>query len=252
MSRSLSITLGFALALSAAQIANAQNFAHPAYAMTNEYAWMHQVPTACDLGPAMYFQGGCCMSNGWQPELRYPWSEPQLLTRQATILPNRTYNGTQFAGIVGQSINQRIVPTVPQRNLILNSNPQNVQPRTNSVSNQVPQNLQPRTNEILNAPSMRSQIAYPPASSAPSAAPANSQFGKLPSIPKGMEGVAKLPVAEQIEALKQRTCPVTKQLLGSMGKPIRVSVSGRSLFVCCDGCVDSVKENPAKYLNSIR
>ncbi len=65
-----------------------------------------------------------------------------------------------------------------------------------------------------------------------------------------MEGIAQLPLAEQRAALKQRTCPVTKEPLGSMGKPIRVSVAGQSLFVCCEGCVGALKENPAKYLTA--
>ena len=69
-------------------------------------------------------------------------------------------------------------------------------------------------------------------------------------IPREMEGVALLPASEQEAALRQRICPVTKQPLGSMGKPLRVSVSGRSVFVCCEGCVNRLKSNPAKYLRT--
>ncbi len=47
---------------------------------------------------------------------------------------------------------------------------------------------------------------------------------------------------------KQKICPVSEQPLGSMGKPILVTVGKQSVYVCCDGCIDAVKKNPGKYL----
>ena len=67
-------------------------------------------------------------------------------------------------------------------------------------------------------------------------------------IPEEMKGVALLPTSEQAAALRQRTCPVNGEPLGSMGKPIRVDVSGRSIYVCCAGCVNAVTRNQQKYL----
>lgn len=78
--------------------------------------------------------------------------------------------------------------------------------------------------------------------------PALPNAVQAPSIPAGMEGIAQLSATDQVAALRQRTCPVTKEPLGSMGKPIRVSVGGQSIFVCCEGCVAAVKRNPDKYL----
>lgn len=49
-------------------------------------------------------------------------------------------------------------------------------------------------------------------------------------------------------AISQKTCPVTKKPLGSMGSPIKVAVAGRSVFVCCDGCIEMLTEKPTKYL----
>ena len=49
----------------------------------------------------------------------------------------------------------------------------------------------------------------------------------------------------------QRTCPVTGEELGSMGDPIPVSVKGRTIFVCCQGCVNKVRRNPDKYIASV-
>ncbi|MFQ5734090.1 MAG: TRASH domain-containing protein [Planctomycetaceae bacterium] len=67
-------------------------------------------------------------------------------------------------------------------------------------------------------------------------------------IPENMKGIALLPRADQAPALAQKTCPVTGDLLGSDGKPLTVQVRGRTVYVCCDGCVDELKENPAKFL----
>lgn len=63
----------------------------------------------------------------------------------------------------------------------------------------------------------------------------------VPTIPDTMKGVRQLSLADQRLAMQQRTCPVTRDLLGSMGKPIKVSVNGRTVFVCCQGCVDEVQ-----------
>lgn len=59
--------------------------------------------------------------------------------------------------------------------------------------------------------------------------------------------LAKLAPEDRALAEKQKTCPVTYEPLGSMGTPIKVSVDGREAFVCCEGCVDELKNNFAKY-----
>jgi len=82
-------------------------------------------------------------------------------------------------------------------------------------------------------------------------APRFPQTQRAPSTPRGMEGIAKLSVADQYAALQQRTCPVTRQPLGSMGTPMRVNVAGRSVFVCCEGCVNRLKSDPQTYLSSM-
>ena len=47
--------------------------------------------------------------------------------------------------------------------------------------------------------------------------------------------------------LAQRVCPVSEEPLGSMGTPIKVTVDGRHLFICCKGCEDSAKEKFEEY-----
>jgi hypothetical protein len=50
---------------------------------------------------------------------------------------------------------------------------------------------------------------------------------------------------------KQKTCPVTDAALGSMGTPIKVTVKGRSVFICCAGCKKKLLANPDKYLKKL-
>jgi hypothetical protein len=57
--------------------------------------------------------------------------------------------------------------------------------------------------------------------------------------------------ADQPAIQRQRICPVTQLPLGKHGPPIKVSVNGRELFVCCQGCVDKVLQEPDAYLQKI-
>ena len=44
---------------------------------------------------------------------------------------------------------------------------------------------------------------------------------------------------------------ISTEELGSMGDPIAVMAKGRTIYVCCSGCVDQVKANPDKYLAKV-
>ncbi len=63
--------------------------------------------------------------------------------------------------------------------------------------------------------------------------------------------VATVPASElQLAAAaiaRQKICPVSGKPLGSMGDPVAVDVNGQRVFVCCGGCVNAVKSDPAKY-----
>jgi hypothetical protein len=59
--------------------------------------------------------------------------------------------------------------------------------------------------------------------------------------------MAELSPEDRKLAEQQKICPVSGEPLGSMGKPIKVTVEGREVFVCCEGCIDEVKENFDKY-----
>lgn len=55
---------------------------------------------------------------------------------------------------------------------------------------------------------------------------------------------------EQLIA-KQKICPVTDEPLGSMGKPVRVVLEGRTVFLCCKGCEAELRRDPKAYLAKI-
>ena len=49
----------------------------------------------------------------------------------------------------------------------------------------------------------------------------------------------------------QKLCPVTGEELGSMGPPIPVTVSGRTIQVCCEACVAAVRRDPAEFFRRV-
>lgn len=50
----------------------------------------------------------------------------------------------------------------------------------------------------------------------------------------------------------QKVCPVTGAKLGSMGKPLRATADGRTVFLCCAGCKDELAASPDYYLRRLR
>lgn len=48
-----------------------------------------------------------------------------------------------------------------------------------------------------------------------------------------------------------KTCVVSGDKLGDMGKPVVLNYEGREVQLCCKGCVDDFKQDPAKYLKKL-
>jgi Cu(I)/Ag(I) efflux system membrane fusion protein len=46
----------------------------------------------------------------------------------------------------------------------------------------------------------------------------------------------------------QKVCPVTGLKLGSMGKPIKKVVEGKTVFLCCPACEEKLNKDPQTYL----
>jgi len=95
-----------------------------------------------------------------------------------------------------------------------------------------------------------------PGKPAPPTAPAEKKAEAPKPEPKAAEsgkeampeGLAALPEADRALAEKQKVCPVSGEPLGSMGKPVKVEVKGRTVFLCCEGCEPALKKDPDKYL----
>jgi hypothetical protein len=59
--------------------------------------------------------------------------------------------------------------------------------------------------------------------------------------------LASLSEEDRQLVLAQKVCPVSGEALGSMGTPIKITVDGRHLFICCKSCEDSAKEKFDEY-----
>ncbi|MBX9583608.1 MAG: efflux RND transporter periplasmic adaptor subunit [Gemmataceae bacterium] len=63
------------------------------------------------------------------------------------------------------------------------------------------------------------------------------------------ENLSKLPPEDRVLAEAQKECPVLPgSALGSMGKPVKVTVNGKTVFLCCPGCNESATAEPEKVL----
>jgi Cu(I)/Ag(I) efflux system membrane fusion protein len=66
-----------------------------------------------------------------------------------------------------------------------------------------------------------------------------------------LKNVNQLPEADRKLALAQRTCPITGTPLGSMGVPVKITLRGQPVFICCQGCVAKAKKNPDATLRKV-
>ena len=62
------------------------------------------------------------------------------------------------------------------------------------------------------------------------------------------DAMATLSEADRTAALAQKVCPVSGEALGAMGAPIKVTVKGRDVFLCCESCREKLEANPDEYL----
>ena len=49
-----------------------------------------------------------------------------------------------------------------------------------------------------------------------------------------------------------KTCVVSGDDLGSMGKPTAIMYKGTEVQFCCAGCIDEFKEDPEKFVSQVR
>jgi membrane fusion protein, copper/silver efflux system len=85
--------------------------------------------------------------------------------------------------------------------------------------------------------------------------------GKAPSAPAPPKvakddetirrALAKLSPEDRKLAEAQRVCPVTDKFLGAMGTPVKLTVLGQTVFVCCEGCDEAAQEKPQETLKKV-
>lgn len=66
--------------------------------------------------------------------------------------------------------------------------------------------------------------------------------------PAIIAALSELSPADRAIAERQKICPVAEYRLGSMGAPKKVDVNGTPVFICCEGCRESLLAEPDKYL----
>ncbi len=77
------------------------------------------------------------------------------------------------------------------------------------------------------------------------------QTASKTDMEKMMEELASFSEEDRASAMKQHMCPVSDQMLGSMGAPEKVDVNGQAVWICCDGCKDKLLADPDKYLEKL-
>lgn len=65
---------------------------------------------------------------------------------------------------------------------------------------------------------------------------------------KMKDSLASFSEEDRESAMKQHFCPVSGEMLGTMGEPKKIEVNGQSVWICCDGCKDQLLADPDKYL----
>ena len=64
--------------------------------------------------------------------------------------------------------------------------------------------------------------------------------------------LAKLPAKERAAAEAQKYCAIqSKNLLGSMGTPIKLDLKGKPVYLCCKGCTAKAQADPAATLAKV-
>lgn len=66
-----------------------------------------------------------------------------------------------------------------------------------------------------------------------------------------LKNIEELPEADRQLALAQGTCPVTGAALGSMGVPVKITLRGQPVFLCCKGCIGKAKRSPDEMLKKV-
>ena len=70
--------------------------------------------------------------------------------------------------------------------------------------------------------------------------------------PEVAKALSQLSPEDRAAAEEQKVCPVTDEQLGSMGKPVKVTVKDRDVYLCCEGCRETIESDPDKFLAKLK
>lgn len=95
-------------------------------------------------------------------------------------------------------------------------------------------------------PDQVTPTATPASDTADDHADAKSPMDKM------MPGLKELSPQDYKSAMAQHICPVSGEMLGTMGAPKKVDVDGEAVWICCDGCKAKLLAEPDKYLAKLK
>jgi hypothetical protein len=82
----------------------------------------------------------------------------------------------------------------------------------------------------------------------PAEAASHADHADQSDMDKMRAQLAKLSPEDAASAMKQHFCPVSDEMLGVMGAPIKVDVDGQQVWICCEDCRQTLWDNPDEYL----
>ena len=66
-----------------------------------------------------------------------------------------------------------------------------------------------------------------------------------------IKNIEQLSQEDWLPARAQGICPVTESALGSMGVPVKITLRGKPVYLCCQGCVGKAKLDPEGTLKKL-
>jgi YHS domain-containing protein len=83
----------------------------------------------------------------------------------------------------------------------------------------------------------------------PERTPAGHGDGFTAKQRANLEGLSE---KERQEIAAQKICPMSGMKLAAMGKPYKLTINGRTLWLCCKGCERGVKKDPEAAFKKVQ
>lgn len=69
--------------------------------------------------------------------------------------------------------------------------------------------------------------------------------------PKVKSDLDKLSPEDRKLAEEQKSCPISGDVLGAMGVPVKITLKDQTVFLCCAGCKKQAEADPDKTLKAV-